>query len=53
MLLQTGGALLFIVAALGWYMTFVIMAAEMVRPTLRRTGIPCWLLMFWARSGCP
>jgi len=27
--LQAGGALLFIVAALGWYMTFVIMAAEM------------------------
>lgn len=26
---QTGGALLFIVAALGWYMCFVIMAAEM------------------------
>ena len=26
---QTGGALLFIVAILGWYMCFVIMAAEM------------------------
>ena len=26
---QAGGALLFIVAALGWYMCFVIMAAEM------------------------
>ncbi|TKA72328.1 hypothetical protein B0A55_06753 [Friedmanniomyces simplex] len=26
---KTGGACLFIVAALGWYMTFVIMAAEM------------------------
>ncbi|KAK5122296.1 hypothetical protein LTR85_004207 [Meristemomyces frigidus] len=26
---KTGGALLFIVAALGWYMCFVIMAAEM------------------------
>lgn len=26
---QAGGALLFIVAILGWYMTFVIMAAEM------------------------
>ena len=26
---QTGGALLFIVGLLGWYMTFVMMAAEM------------------------
>lgn len=26
---QAGGALLFIVATLGWYMLFVIMAAEM------------------------
>ena len=26
---QAGGALLFIVACLGWYMTFVMMAAEM------------------------
>ena len=27
--LQAGGALLFVVAMLGWYITFVIMAAEM------------------------
>jgi hypothetical protein len=27
--LQAGGALLFIVGLLGWYMIFVIMAAEM------------------------
>jgi hypothetical protein len=27
--LQAGGAILFVVAMLGWYITFVIMAAEM------------------------
>ena len=31
---QGGGALLFVVAALGWYMCFIIMAGEM-RITLR------------------
>ena len=37
MLMQAGGALLFIVALLGWYMTFVIMSAEM------RLGINFWV----------
>ncbi|EMD00354.1 hypothetical protein BAUCODRAFT_161374 [Baudoinia panamericana UAMH 10762] len=47
---KTGGALLFIVAALGWYMTFVIMAAEM------RLGInfPVGdLSHFWPRTDVP
>ena len=26
---QTGGAIFFVLALLGWYMTFVMMAAEM------------------------
>nr|OQO29473.1 hypothetical protein B0A51_02780 [Rachicladosporium sp. CCFEE 5018] len=35
---KTGGALLFIVAALGWYMTFVIMAFEMRLPVKLPVG---------------
>lgn len=30
--LQTGGAILFVVATLGWYMCFIIMAGEMRIP---------------------
>ena len=44
---KTGGALLFIVGLLGWYMTFVIMAAEM------RLGIPLPvgdLSHFWPKT---
>ncbi|KAI3319888.1 GPR1/FUN34/yaaH family-domain-containing protein [Xylariaceae sp. AK1471] len=46
--LQTaGGALLFVVAALGWYMTFIIMAGEM-RITLK---LPVGdLSRFWPRT---
>ncbi|KAF2233319.1 hypothetical protein EV356DRAFT_213973 [Viridothelium virens] len=47
---KTGGALLFVVAALGWYMTFVIMAAEM------RLGInlPVGdLSHFWPKTDVP
>ncbi|KAH8167644.1 hypothetical protein CIB48_g551 [Xylaria polymorpha] len=49
--LQTaGGALLFIVAALGWYMTFIIMAGEM-RITLK---LPVGdLSRFWPRTDIP
>ena len=32
---QAGGALLFIVAALGWYMCFFIMATEMRLPVIK------------------
>jgi len=47
---KAGGALLFIVAALGWYMTFVIMAAEM------RLGISLPvgdLSHFWPKTDIP
>jgi len=47
---KAGGALLFIVAILGWYMTFVIMAAEM------RLGINLWvgdLSHLWPSTNVP
>ena len=47
---QAGGALLFIVAILGWYMTFVIMSAEM------RMGINFWvgdLSHYWPDTNVP
>ncbi|KAI0190716.1 GPR1/FUN34/yaaH family-domain-containing protein [Xylaria flabelliformis] len=45
-----GGALLFVVAALGWYMTFIIMAGEM-RITL---NLPVGdLSRFWPRTDIP
>ncbi|KAI8950238.1 GPR1/FUN34/yaaH family-domain-containing protein [Xylaria longipes] len=49
--LQTaGGALLFVVAALGWYMTFIIMAGEM-RITLK---LPVGdLSRFWPKTDIP
>ncbi|KAI1630676.1 GPR1/FUN34/yaaH family-domain-containing protein [Biscogniauxia mediterranea] len=44
---ETGGALLFVVAALGWYMCFIIMAGEM-RMTLK---LPVGdLSHFWPRT---
>ena len=49
-MLQAGGALLFIVAFLGWYMCFVIMAAEM------RLGINFWvgdLSHYWPSTDTP
>ncbi|KAK0934315.1 hypothetical protein LTR29_014113 [Friedmanniomyces endolithicus] len=46
----TGGALLFIVAALGWYMTFVIMAAEMRLPVNLPVGD---LSHFWPSTDIP
>ncbi|KAK5725924.1 hypothetical protein LTR15_004114 [Elasticomyces elasticus] len=47
---KTGGALLFIVAALGWYMTFVIMAAEMRLPINFPVGD---LSHFWPSTDTP
>lgn len=47
---QAAGAMLFIVALLGWYMCFVIMAAEM------RLGINFWvgdLSHFWPSANVP
>ena len=47
---QGGGALLFLVALLGWYMTFVIMAGEM----RINFAFPVFdLSRFWARTDVP
>ncbi|KAI1332431.1 GPR1/FUN34/yaaH family-domain-containing protein [Xylariaceae sp. FL0255] len=44
---KAGGALLFVVAALGWYMTFIIMAGEMRIPLNLPVGD---LSHFWPRT---
>lgn len=44
---QAGGALIFVVALLGWYMTFIIMAAEMRLPLSLPVGD---LSRFWPRT---
>ena len=44
---KAGGAMLFIVGLLGWYMTFVIMAAEMRLSTKLPVGD---LSHYWAKS---
>ena len=47
---QGGGALLFVVAMLGWYMCFVIMAGEM----RINFAFPVFdLSHFWARTDVP
>jgi len=48
--LQTGGALLFVVAALGWYMTFVIMSFEMRLGLSLPVGD---LSHFWPKTDVP
>jgi hypothetical protein len=45
--MQAGGVMYFIVAILGWYMTFVMMAAEMRVPIKLPVGD---LSRFWPRT---
>ncbi|KAI9710723.1 MAG: hypothetical protein M1820_002556 [Bogoriella megaspora] len=47
---MTSGAILFVVAALGWYMTFVIMATEMRLPVNLPVGD---LTHFWPSTDAP